>query len=600
MTRPSGCRSLHARRPDSPAWLRWAAARVGVGRTGLGFAVGSGRSHAVASVRRLAVAAGLAIAPLAWGSDASLRPLDILVPVPAAAQEPYSPLVPRGQVRLGLLGAYTAHSHVYALGELTGGPHRLSGRFSGPVGSGVFPFLAAYDALVNAAIGEEHAVDGGHETTLGMMSSVLELSAARVPVTVDAGVFDWLTVGATAPLVQNDTEFAAVFGADMGSANTGFNPGIDDPGAVSGFLSDLQGSIGAFDAVRAQTCAADPTSQACTSATALIGDARAFERSLSVLYRGAFAPFSWSAAGRALAQRLAGLVGAFEAAGVATLPGAMPLAESFLTREDIEAMATDPAFGIASAHPFDNWRSRWRIGDIEVRADARAHRFGDLALGAGTTVRLPTGTQDEAAHFFDSGSGDGQMDIEGRAWLHGRLRDHWGLWADLRYGVQMPGTTVRRVAPPEVGFAPAAAEVTLDWNPGDYLTAELSPWYRIADELSAVAGFRYFRKGDDAFSIAVAPVEEVVDEGGAGPGPAAQTGEAVDPAVLVPGTGGSVGRALLGLVYSRTGERGGVGGGNGDRPLEIRVFYRRAVLGSGAMPVSHSLEAGFRFFWDIW
>ena len=512
-----------------------------------------------------------------------------VAPAGTSAQEPYSPLVPRGNVRVGLLGQYSSFSDLYEIGGLTGGPHRLGGLFSGPAGSRIFPFLAEPEAAVRAAI------DDDYEMSLGTMSSVLEKSTAWVPVSVDVGVFDWLTVGAMVPLVQNETEFTTTFAADSASATAGFGPRLEDPAAVTGFLSGFQGSIGAYDAFRGEACAADPMSDACRDATALLADARSFHSLLSLMYGSVFAPLSWSGAGMALDARLAAFSEAFEAAGVPGVVG-LPLASTLLTTEDVARLISEPGFGIESTHPLDQWRSLWRLGDIEVRADARVIETGEpgaptqLTAGAGAMVRLPTGTQDDAANFLDSGSGDRQMDVEGRVWMNGRWRGRLGLWADVRYGLQMPGSTVRRVFDPAVALAPRITQATLDWNPGDYQLMELSPWYRITDPLTLTAGYRFFRKGDDSFSV---PAVVVVDEGAA-----AARARRSDPAILVPGSGGSVGQALLGMVYNRGAYVGddGVAGA----PLEIRVIYRQAVGGSGMMPVTRSLEVGFRLFVGIW
>lgn len=512
-----------------------------------------------------------------------------VVPAGTSAQEPYSPLVPRGNVRLGVLGQYSSFSEIYGLGGLTGGPHRLGDLFSGPAGSRVFPFLAEPEAAVRAAI------DDDYEMSLGTMSSVLEKSAAWVPIAVDVGVFDWLTVGAMVPFVQNETEFTTTFAADSTVATAGFGPGLEDPAAVTGFLSGFQGSIGAYDAFRGEACAADPMSDACREAIALVADARSFHSLLALMYGSVFAPLSWSSAGIALEARLAAFSEAFAAAGVPAVSG-LPLATALLTAEDVGRLPTEPAFGIEASHPLDKWRSLWRLGDIEVRADARVIDTGDpdglnlLTAGAGAMVRLPTGTQDDPANFLDSGSGDRQMDVEARVWMNGRWRGRVGLWADVRYGLQMPGSTLRRVFDPGVALAPRITEATLDWNPGDYQFVELSPWYRVTDPLAVTAGYRLFRKGEDSFSV---PAVVVVDEG-----TAAARARQDDPAILVPGSGGSVGQALLGMVYNRgayVGEDGVAAA-----PLEIRIIYRRAVGGSGAMPVSQSLEVGFRLFVGVW
>ena len=510
----------------------------------------------------------------------------------AGAQEPYSPLVPRGHVRLGVLGEYSSFSDLYQIGSRTDGPVSLGDLFSGPVGSRIFPFLGEPEAAVRAV------VDDDYELSLGTMSSVLEKSSARVPVAVDVGVFDWLTVGAVVPLVQNETEFTSQFVTDSAGANAGFSPGMEDPAAVTGFLNGLQESIGAYDIFRGETCGMDPMSDACRDASELLADARSFHSLLSLMYGSMFAPLSWSSAGMALEARLAALAEDFAAAGIAGAPAMMPLANALLTAEDLGRLVSEPAFGIESNTPFENWKSLWRLGDIEARADARFFEIGDsespnrFTLGAGAMVRLPTGAQDNADNFLDAGSGDAQLDVELRGWMNGRWRGKLGLWADFRYGTQLRGSTLRRVSDPGIAFALRSTETTLDWKPGDYQFLELTPWYRITDAMSVVAGYRHFRKGEDSFSIpAVVPVDETAAARATAP-------VAVDPSVLVPGSGGSVGRALLGLVYNREVHAGddGVTG----EPLEVRVMYRRAVGGSGGMPLAESLEVGFRFFVGIW
>ncbi len=517
-------------------------------------------------------------------------------PAGTSAQEPYSPLVPGGHVRLGVLGRYSSFSDLYQIGGMTGGPHPLRDLFSGPVGSGIFPFLAEPEDAVRAAI------DDDYELSLGTMSSVLEKSTARVPVSVDAGIFEWLTVGAAVPFVQNETEFTTTFAADSAGANAGFSPGVEDPAAVTGFLTGLQGSIGGYDVFRGEMCTADPASDACRDATEVLADARSFERLLSLMYGSMFVPLDWSAAGTALQARLAAFSEAFEAAGVTAPPGALPLADAMLAADDIHRLAAEPAFGIEAAHPLDKWRSPWRIGDIEVRADVRLIEAGDpdgpdqLTAGAGVMVRLPTGTQDDPANFLDAGSGDAQTDVEVRGWMNGRRGGRFGLWADLRYGLQMEGSTVRRVFDPGRTFAPRSSEAALDWKPGDYQFVELTPWYRITAPLTLTAGYRFFRKAEDAFSLSAA-VEDEEEESAAGTAAAGPSGPA-DPEILVPGSGGSVGQAMLGMVYNR-GAYLGEDGASGE-PLEIRVIYRRAVGGSGEMPVSQSLEVGFRVFTGIW
>ena len=531
--------------------------------------------------------------------------LCVCAPVAAAAQEPYSPLVPRGMVRLGLRGDYVSFSSRFGMwGTGSAGLEQLSDAFSGPANEDVFPQLTPFSTALRNAAGEPFAV------SLGALDAVMEKATVRVPVSLDVGIFDWLTVGAEVPLVRSDTEFSLTFAADSANADAGFSPGMADPGLVNGFLSRLQNSITAYDAFRADTCGTDPTSPECRDATDLVADARIFRNSLATMYGTMFAPVGWSPAGMALQARLAALAEAFQAAGVAGTPASVPLAAGGLTFEELLGLVMDPEYGIAASHPFENWQSLWALGDIEARVDARLLESGDpegpthVFAGAGALVRLPTGQQDDPANFIDIGSGDAQMDIEARAWMNGRWR-RVGLWADLRYGVQMTGTTERRAFDPNVTFAPMASQVQLDWNPGDYQFLELSPWYQVAPTLRLLTGYRYFRKGMDAFTIRTAPPPDTVPPAGAA-AVALATADAADarmsavpdPEALVPESGASSGRVMLGLVYNRdVAVRDGVAG----RPLEIRAVYRHVIGGSGGdVPNARSFEAGFRFFVGLW
>ena len=500
----------------------------------------------------------------------------------ASAQEPYSPLVPRGKIRLDARGLYASFSDQY--GGLAGGSATLGNAFSGSVGTGTFPFLTATESVVNSILDEPWTL------SLGAISSVVEKSTASVPLALDVGVFDWLTVGAVVPLVGNETEFTLHFTADSTAANAGFNPALDSEVLVASFLNGLNGTIGAYDAYRDATCRMDPSSPACTGAVAVLEEARAFERSLSLLYGEMFAPVAWSPAGAALQARLASLTEAFEAAGV-TGPSTVPLSTTALTAEDLQALVTDPRYGIAATYPLAKWRSVWQLGDVEVRADARLVETGDpqaasrITAGAGAVLRMPTGSQDDPANFLDTGSGDGQWDVEFRGWMNGQWRSVFGLWADLRYGAQIGGTAERRVFDPSVTFAPLASQIRLDWDPGDYQSIELSPWYRISGGLTALVGYRFLHRGEDSFALRADPE-------------ATAPATPPDPDILVAGTGFSASQLMLGMVYNRAGaEHNGVAGD----PLEIRLVYRRVLGGSwGAVPRESSLEVGFRLFRGIW
>ncbi len=512
----------------------------------------------------------------------------LLAPGLAPAQEPYSPLVPRGKIRIEIRGEYSSFSSRYRTwtdgSSIREGLEMLGDPYSGPTGARVFPLLGPVEEAVREALGEDYSI------SLGTMTSFMERNAARVPVSLDVGIFDWLTAGVVVPAVQHETEFAFHFGADSTGANAGFGP---SGGTVSGFLSGLGASIDAYGDYRDARCVADPSSPECTDATAVLDDALGLRSGLAAMYGTVFAPLEWSPAGVALQARLASVAAAFEAAGVTGVPAYVPLANALLTMEEILEMVTDPAFGIGAAHTLGQWRALWGLGDVEVRTDARLLESGEpngprhIVAGAGARLRLPTGAQDDPANFLDAPAGDGQIDVELRGWMNGRWTGRFGLWADFRYGIQLPGTIERRVFDPNFTFAPMSSQLRLDWNPGDYQFVELSPWFRVAESITLLAGYRYHRKGRDSFAKSVGDA--------AGP---AQAAGAPDPEILVPHSGASSSRVTFGMVYNRAVPTGdGATGG----PLEIRLLYRGVVGGSGGnVPKTGAIEAGFRFFRGLW
>ena len=509
----------------------------------------------------------------------------------ANAQEPYSHLVPRGQIRLEVSGEYLSFSSRYRMwsdGTATReGLEGLSDPFTGPAGVMVFPFLSPTEQAVRDAMGDDYAL------SLGTMASFMEKNRARVPISLDVGIFDWLTAGVVVPAVQNETEFAFHFEADSLEANTGFGPAMSNPGVVTDFLSGLQGSISEYDAYREAACTSDPNSPDCMNATQVLAGAVGFQGALSAMYGTRFAPLGWSPTGMALQERLSVLAMAFAAAGVTGVPAAVPLADALLTPEDFLTLVADPAFGIEATNPLGQWRALWSVGDIELRADARLFEFGEpgssrhLAAGAGALLRLPTGDQDHPANFIDAATGDAQTDLELRGWLNGRWRGGFGLWADLRYGIQLKGTTERRGFDPDVTFAPLSSQIKLDWDPGDYHFVELAPWYRVAESMTLLAGYRYHRKGRDTFSVA------------AGDGTEPPAGDArPDPELLVPHSEASSSRFMVGMVYNRATP---TLDGNRGSPLEVRLVYRQVVGGSGGnVPKAGSIEAGLRVFARLW
>ncbi len=474
------------------------------------------------------------------------------------------------------------------------GVRSLGDRFQGQVGARVLPHMAR---LQNAL---DTAADKHFDMSLGVISSTWDQSSVSVPIALDVGVFDWLTVGATMPWVRPEAELSLLFTADSGQANAGISPGVGSPALVSDFLRNLRGSIDRYDAFRASACRDDPGSRACVDATATSAETKSFHGALAAMYASLFTPLRSSPAARALEARLADFARVLQSAGIDGTPTSLPLADTTLNQETWAAILTDPAYGIGLSHPMESWIPQWRPGDLEVRLDTRVGEIHNdarrhhVTFGAGALIRLPTGSQDDPASLVDISSGDGQLDVELHAWLNGRWRDRYGLWADLRFGWQRGGITQRRVFDPSFLFAPASSERQLDWDPGDYGSIEVAPWFKLADPLAVLVGYRYWAKGEDSFSERALASPDSATVGTARSAPSTPQ---ADPRVLVSGTKMSLGQFSLGMVYNRRAQAQGFSA----RPFEIRVVYRQITGGrGGGVPKSRSLEAGFRFYFSLW
>lgn len=437
-----------------------------------------------------------------------------------------------------------------------------------------------------------------YQASLGRARVRIQETRVRVPVQVDLGITDWLTVGATVPLVKRRSEVAAVFRSDTASADLGVSPTVGSPSAPQLFLQSLSGAVDAMAARAESLCSAGPDSAECLGARAALGDGRSFLDALSRAYDARFFPFAGSGTGGALRARLGLLGNRFSVYGVTSVPGpeSLPLADGPLGEGGLQRLAADPEVGVAG-DSIRTWQSLWEMGDVELHGAVRLLErrppdtagFFDrptLLLGVGGLVRLATGVPHDPDNFVDLGSGDGQMDVEVRVFGDLGFARRVGVWADVRYGVQMEGEVTRRIAPPDVVLAPASTRAPVTWNPGDYLELEVAPRWRLTPELAAAARYRFFRKGMDRYSLA-GPV------GTAGTG-----GEPLEPSLLERETGETLHEVGLSLVYStlaasRTGRAG--------LPLEARVRYRRAVAGSGGLTRRGSrYEAGLRLFWRLW
>lgn len=514
-------------------------------------------------------------------------------PRPGSSQAVEGPLSPAGRLRVGLAPTiWTADSRFGRRTEddrLIEEVEPLGFDLSRDrVGATLLPGLSSVQDALRQALERP-----GYSVSLGRSRTRIQETRLEVPVRLDLGITDWLTVGTTLPFVKRRSEVTFLMEADTLTADLGVSPGLTSPGPTQDFMESLSGAVDAMSASADDVCASSPDSPECDAARDALADGRSFRDALDRAYSASFFPFGQSPTGADLRDRLGSLATRFADFGVTSVPdpSSLPLAEGPLGQEQFQQILSRSEFGIVG-RPLETWESRWEIGDMELHGAVRLfeHSQADTAgfferpsvlLGVGGTVRLGTGSTHGPDDFVDFGSGDGQTDLELRAFGDLGFAGRAGLWADVRYGIQTEGRVFRRIAPPESVLAPLSARAPVLWEPGDYLEAEVAPRWHLTPELAVAGRYRFRTEGEDDYALA----------------PDA-SGELPDPSLLERETGATLHEGGLSVVFSTlaTARAGRTG-----LPLEARIRYRMAVAGDGGRVRKGSrYEMGLRVFWRLW
>jgi len=494
-------------------------------------------------------------------------------------------LVPAGLLRFEVSPVFTSWDSRF--GRTAGGQEgreRLGADLTTSAAHTLFPGADDLRAAVEALTGTP-----GYSPALGQTQARVTKDVTRVDLGGHLGIFDWLTVGAVYPWTRTRTNLDVWFLADTVGGDLGLNPSATDSPGVSSFLQALGVAEANAQARAAQTCAGSPGSAGCLSAQALAERTSAFTSSAAMAYAAsAFFPFATSSTAVALSQSVGALSADLVAAGLPGIAPPMPFATERVSEADFWELPTTSGSRVLAA-PLGSLKGPWHAGDIELTATVRvletgmADRvptspFSARVLATGM-VRLPTGLTENPDTALSVGTGDGQMDLEGR--LLGQLTiGRWfGLNVGGRYGNQRSRTLVRRVAPPETVLAPLSTRQLVEWRPGAYYGVEIAPVWRFTEELNLAGEYRLFRKFRDSFELAGASV-----------------GAPVDTRVLEAESGVTLHEVGGSLRYDTLGRLG-----EGVRPMQVHLRVLHAVAGGGGQtPVTTQVELGVRLFRRIW
>ncbi|HVE80406.1 MAG TPA: hypothetical protein VNA89_16185 [Gemmatimonadaceae bacterium] len=544
------------------------------------------------------------------------RPLALLaagllaLPAAAAAQVAEGPGetalgAPRGTIRVSVLADLTQWTDRF---DPSGERESAVIDFNAPFGPLQFPLLRPIETDLRTATGRPDFA-----LTVGTLGVSADARVTRVPILLEAGFTNWLSLSFLLPVVRTRYEVYLRPNPAGTEGNVSVNPFLATP--HSGVNEQVQTELlGARSALRAliDQCAANPgASPQCPTINAdrpraeqLYALSGALADALARTYGGradvdaaAYVPVAGSAPHTAVVSRLDSVSTAF----AAYLGGAPPVAArpqaafGQLTLPEARDILEDEYFSFVRSGSLE----RQGLGDVEAGVKlllldsfrgAGKSRFDpsgvNLRLAVGGAFRAATRLGDVRPGLFDLLTSDGQNDVEARVWadvLFGRRA-----WATIagRYTWQLPDEeSVRIRDAPDLVFPAAYRERVVDRDLGDYYEVEVTPRFALGRALTLAGHYQFRRKAADSHrGQFVVPASET-DEG---------ADVVLDASTLDAETEVTLQRVGLGFSYSNA--------ANYTRrrarfPVEVSYLHLETIAGEGGnVPRARSDRIQLRFY----
>jgi hypothetical protein len=454
----------------------------------------------------------------------------------AHAQGPDARVLPRGILEVGALGIFSGYNERFDGGRQPLGPAfeaLLQPRADSLVRAAVGPLRSSLNGFFAATGGAVNTDD----LSGGTVTALLSGDARDVPVRIALGLTNRITVDATLPLSRRGTSVRGIFLED---GTIGANPDA----ALNRRLLERAGA------------------------------------SFGPLGGGAFLPLEGTTAGDELRARLRAIdPAAGDSLRLPTRGVSIPELLSDATRAGLLSPAEVDALTLRGG------RTSFLIGDLEL--GARFRLAGEAPLwgipsdsvfvrgfraAAGARVRLPTGRVGRSLFLLEEPALRGHFGVGGDVAADWFLSRRWWVTGSAETQILF-GANVTRLAFTAANPFPDTSQTrVIRREPGALVAASVTPRYRLTNEFSFAAQYRFAAGG----------------------------------AVTYSGEGSEFLGPILG-VQARTAHQLGIGAsyttvaayaaGQAPFPIDVSLLYARTLAGTGGAPADTRLELGFRAYY---
>lgn len=516
-------------------------------------------------------------------------------------------LPPRGAFRLHATEFWTRFDELFGLSS-DGRPRPLGTLFStDSLGVRQVPALEPIQTELQALTASSSV-----RLNLGQLVTHANSRVATTAMELQYGLTSRIGLSVMLPMVMSrSTVLAGLNSRCRGSgclpvgfmANMGPNP--RSYAATSAVVTQLTGAAAALQNALT-SCQSNPGGSGCSNllahqseAQALIASSSSFATNLESLYGTGdahpgetFVPMTQSAITMVLASRVGGFNAEYNALlpggnvaipsqfGGAAGPAARDALQALVANYGIDSIATTSQIWTGDMEVGVAYRLFDRLGDT---AQARAGGVRARAAVQGI-VRLPTGRPPNAAFPFDPGTGEGQMDLEGRGALDLRAGAHVAATLAGLYSYQLTSAHLSRAPMPGGAIFPLEAPYEADWKPGNLWQAEVTPRI-LPTEFLAITGHYVIRHvANDLVTPTATPGDTT-------------TSAQVLPAPYVAHWASTEQRVGIGFTYSALES---YVHGTSPLPLEISWVHLETIHSSGGIaPKYFQDQLGFRLYYQL-